>query len=162
MYVAGVHLGGWVLLGKGDDGRSGGLGGLQYPLGVVAVQVHTADVGLGKDLQLGGKVVLKVGVLDGGTVVVADVEEAGGGKLGTQGAVVLQRLAGHLHSHILQPRLGGVGEVALEVQRLWGGEVGLKALHTVVGVDGGDNARLPSPLALLVAVQDGLHIVGGG
>ena len=162
VYVAGVHLGGGVLLGEGNDGRSGGLGGLHHPLGVVTVQVHAADVGLGKDLQLGGKVVLKVGVLDGGNVVVADVEKARGGKLGAQGAVVFQRLAGYLHGHILQPGLGGVGKVALEVQRLRGGEVRLKALHAVVGVDGGDNAGLPSPLALLVAVQDGLHIVGGG
>ena len=76
--------------------------------------------------------------------------------------LIAQGLAGYLHGEVLQPRVGGVGQVALEVQRLRGGEVGLKALHPVIGVDGGDHAGLPSPLPGLPDVQDGFQVVGGG
>ena len=75
--------------------------------------------------------------------------------------MVLQGLAGHLHGQVLQPRLCGVGQVPLEVQGLRGGQVGLKALHPVVGVDGGDDPRLPLALAGAIHVQHRLQVVGG-
>ncbi len=134
----------------------------QHPAGVVTVQIDAAHVGLGKDVQLGGEVVLKVRVLNGGDVVVADVEKAGGGKVGAQGAVVLQRLAGHLHGEVGDPRRHRVGKVPLEIQGLGGGQVGLEALHPVVGVDGGDDAALRPALLRQVLVQDILQIIGGG
>ena len=160
--LAGIDVGLGVPLGEGEHGLAGLPGGLQDPAGVVAVQIDAVYPRLGEDLQLGGKIVLKIRVLHWGDVVVADVEEAGGGEAGAQGAVVLQGLAGYLHGEVLQPRVGGVGQVALEVQRLRGGEVGLKALHPVIGVDGGDHAGLPSPLPGLPGVQDGFQVVGGG
>ena len=68
-------------LGEGDDPGAVLPGGLQHPVGVVAVQVHAGGGRLGKDPQLGGEVVLKIGVLNGGDVVHADVQKHGGGKL---------------------------------------------------------------------------------
>ena len=148
-----VHVRLGILLGEGDHRLPGGLGGGEHLGGVVAVQVDAVHLGLAENFQLGGEVVLEVRVLDGGDVVVADVEKTGGGKFRTQGAVVLQRLAGHLHGQVLQPRLCGVGQVPLEVQGLRSGQVGLKALRPVVGVDGGDDPRLPLALAGAVRVQ---------
>ena len=162
LHLGAVDVGLRVPLGEGDDRPSAVPGGPQHPVGVVAVQVDAADPGLGEDLQLGGEVVLKVRVLDGGDVVLPDVEKAGGGKFRAQGAVVFERLAGHLHGQVLQAGPEGVGEVALELQGLGGGEVGLKALHPVVGVDGGDDPALPPPLLGGVLVQDILEVVGGG
>ena len=101
-------------------------------------------------------------MLDGRDVVIADVEEGGGGEVGAQGAVVFQRLAGHLHHQIVQSRLRRPGEVALEVQGVGGGDVGFEALHPVVGVDGGDDPALRPALGRQEAVQDMLQIVGGG
>ena len=129
---------------------------------MVAVQIDAVDGPLAEDPKLGGEVVLKVGVLDGGDVVVADVEKGGGGEIGAQGAVVLQGLAGHLHGQVLQSGLHRVGEVALEVQGVRRGDVGLKAVHPVVGVDGGDQAGLRLALLRHVLVQNVLQIVGGG
>ena len=129
---------------------------------MVAVQVHAVDRPLGKDLQLGGEVVLEVRVLDGGDVVVPDVEKAGGGEVGAQGPVVLQRLAGYLHGQVLQPVVQGVGEVPLELQGLGGGQVGLEPLRPVIGVDGRDDTALRLALLGQVLVQDILQVIGGG
>ena len=160
--LGGVDVGLLILLGEGVDRLAAGPGGLQHPVGVVAVQIDAADPGLGENAELGGEVVLKVRVLDGRNVVLADVQKAGGGEVGAQGAVVLQSLAGHLHGQVLHPRGNSVGEVALEVQRLGGGEVGLELLHPVVGVDGGDHAGGGLPLPFHVLVQNILQVVGGG
>lgn len=96
--------------------RAARLGGGQHPAGVFAVQIDAPHLRLGEDPQLGGEVVLKVGVLDGGDVVQADVQEAGGGEAGAQGAVVLQRLAGHLHGEVGDAGRHRVGKVPLEIQ----------------------------------------------
>ena len=53
-------------------------------------------------------------------------------------------------------------EVALQIQRLWGGEFGGAALHTVVGDDGGQNGALPVALCGQPGVQHGFQVVGGG
>ena len=65
------------------------MGGGQDAVSVVAVQIDAVNLSLGKNPQFCGKIVLKVGVLDGRDVVVADVEEGGGGEVGAQGAVLL-------------------------------------------------------------------------
>ena len=161
-HLAGVHVRLLILLGEGDDGAAPLLSGLEHPLGVVAVQIHAGDAGLGEDLQLGGEIVLKVRVLDGGDVVGADVQKAGSGKVGTQGAVILQRLAGHLHGHIAQAVVPGVGKVPLKLQGLRGGEVGLELLCAVIGVDGGDDARGGAALPRQILVQNILQVIGGG
>ena len=160
--LAGIDVRLWVPLGEGEHGPACLPGGLQDPVGVITVQIDAVHPGLGEDLQLGGEVVLKIRVLHRGDVVIANVEEAGGGKAGTQGTVIFQSLAGHLHGEVLQPRVGGVGQVALEVQRLWGGEMGLEALHPVIGVDRGDDTSLPSPLPAPPGIQNGFQVVGGG
>ena len=129
---------------------------------MVAVQIHAGDAGLGENFQLGGEIVLKVRVLDGGDVVGADVQKAGSGKVGTQGAVILQRLAGHLHGHIAQAVVPGVGKVPLKLQGLRGGEVGLELLCAVIGVDGGDDARGGAALPRQILVQNILQVIGGG
>ena len=49
---------------------------------------------------------------------------------------------------------GGVGEVALEVQGLRGGEVGLELLRAVVGVDGADDPALGPLFARLILVKN--------
>ena len=162
-----AHLGGIdvrlrVLLGEGDDLAAARLGGGQHPAGVFAVQIDAPHLRLGEDPQLGGEVVLKVGVLDGGDVVQADVQEAGGGEAGAQGAVVLQRLAGHLHGEVGDAGRHRVGKVPLEIQGLRRGEVGLEALRAVVGVDGGDDAALRPALLRQILIQDILQIIGGG
>ena len=95
-------------------------------------------------------------------MVGADVEKDGGGKVGAQCAVVLQRLAGGLHHQVLHARPDRVGQMALELQGLRGGDVGLKPLHPVIGEDGGQQAAArPAPLRL-VLVQDVLEVEGGG
>ena len=147
---------------EGIDGLAGVLCGLQDLGGVVAVQIDAADIGLREDFQLGGEVVLKVGMLDGGDMVGADVQEAGGGEAGAQGAVVLQGLARHLHGQIVHPGGHGIAEVALQIQRLRSGEVGLKSLHTVIGVDGGDHTALGLLFSLLIGVQNILKVISGG
>lgn len=101
-------------------------------------------------------------MLDGGDVVQADVQEAGGGEAGAQGAVVLQRLAGHLHGEVGDAGRHRVGKVPLEIQGLRRGEVGLEALRAVVGVDGGDDAALRPALLRQILIQDILQIIGGG
>ena len=58
-------------------------------------------------------------------MVVADVEKTGGGEVSTQGAVVFQRLAGYLHGQILNAGVNRVVKVALQVQGVRGGDVGL-------------------------------------
>lgn len=70
-----------VLLGEGNHSRAALPGRLQHPVGVVAVQVHAGRGGLGKNPQLGGKIVLEIRVLNGRDVVHADVQEDCGGKL---------------------------------------------------------------------------------
>ena len=95
-------------------------------------------------------------------MVGADVEKDGGGKVGAQCAVVLQRLAGGLHHQVLHARPDRVGQVALELQGLRGGDVGLEALYPVAGLDGGDQAALRPPGLSHAGVQDGFQIVGGG
>lgn len=66
--------------------------GGQHPAGVFAVQIDAPHPPPRRSAAW-REVVLKVGVLDG-EMVQADVQEAGG-EAGAQGAVVLQRLAGH-------------------------------------------------------------------
>ena len=105
--------GGGVLLGEGDDPGAGLPGGLQDPVGVVGVQVDAGGGGLAEDPELGGEVVLKVRVLDGGDVVQADVQEDGGGELHVHHPVILQGLAGDLHGEVAHFALHSVGEVAL-------------------------------------------------
>ena len=161
-HPAGAHVRRRILLGEGNQTLSRLPGGGQHPFGVVAVQVDAVDRPLSEDAQLRGEIVLKVGVLDGGDVVIADVEEAGGGEVGAQRAVVFQGLAGHLHGQVLQPGLDRMAEVALEVQGVGGGDVGLEPLHPVVGVDGGDDAALRPTRLRHISVQDGFQIVGGG
>ena len=161
-HLGGVHVGLLVLPGEGEHRLSGGLCRLQDPVGVVAVQVDAVHRPLLEDAQLGGEVVLEVRVLDGGDVVLADVQEAGGGEVGTQGPVVLQRLAGHLHGQILQAVVQGVGEVPLELQGLGSGQVGLEPLPPVVGVDGRDDAAVRLALLGHILVQDIFQVVGGG
>ena len=95
-------------------------------------------------------------------MVQADVQEAGGGEAGAQGAVVLQRLAGHLHGEVGDAGRHRVGKVPLEIQGLRRGEVGLEALRAVVGVDGGDDAALRPALLRQILIQDILQIIGGG
>ena len=160
--LTGIDVSLWVPLGESKHRPASLLGGLQNPLGIVAVQVDTVYLGLGKDFQLGCEVVLEIRVLYRGYVVIADVEEAGDSEMGAQGAVIFQSLAGHLHGEVLQPSIGGVGQVALEVQRLRGGEVGLKALHPVIGIDGGDHAGLTAALFGLPGIQNRFQIIGGG
>ena len=130
--------------------------------GVVAVQVHAGGGRLGKDPQLGGEVVLKIGVLNGGDVVHADVQKHGGGKLHVLHPVILQGLAGDLHGQIPDPRPHRVGKVAFQVQGLRGGEVGLELFHPVVGLDGGDHPAGGLPLGGQVLVKDVLEVVGRG
>ena len=162
-----AHLGGedirlLVPLGEGVDRPARLQSGGKDAVRVAAVQVDTVDRPLPEDPQLGGEVVLKVGVLDRGNMVVADVEKACGGKVGAQGAVVLQRLTGHLHGQVFQPGLDRVVEVALQVQSVGGGDVGLEAVYPVVGVDGGDDAALRLVLLRQTGVQDILQVVGCG
>ena len=126
-----------------------------------AVQVNAGQRRLGEELQFGVEIVLKVRVLNGGNVVVPNVEKGGGGKGDAQGAVVLQRLAGYLHHQIFHAGGAGVGKVPLQLQGLGGGEVGLEALHPVPGVDGRDDAA-GLPLRGQVLVQDMFQVVGGG
>ncbi len=161
-HLVGVDLGGGVPLGEGDDGPARGPGRFQHPVGVVAVQVDAVHRPLPEDAQLGGEVVLEVRVLDGGDVILPDVQKAGGGEVGAQGTVVLQGLAGHLHGQVVDAAGGGVGEVPLEVHRVGGGDVGLEPLYPVIGVDGGDHGGLRPAQALLQPVQNVLEIVGGG
>ncbi|CCY27433.1 unknown [Firmicutes bacterium CAG:114] len=143
-----------VLLGEGNHSRAAPPGRLQHPVGVVAVQVHAGRGGLGKNPQLGGKIVLEIRVLNGRDVVHADVQEDRGGKLHVFHPVILQRLAGDLHGEV--PHAGGhpVGKVALQVQGLWGGQVGLKLLHPVIGLNGGDHPAGGLALGGQVLVKD--------
>ena len=129
---------------------------------MVAVQIDAGHISLVENFQLGGEIVLKIGMLYGRNVVAADVEETGGGEVGIQGAVILQRLAEHLHGDEGNPRRDGVGKMAVQFQRFGGGQMGLKAIHAVVGVDGGDHAALTLVLLLEVLVQNVLEVVGGG
>ena len=115
-----------------------------------------------EDTQLRGEIVLEVRVFDGGDVVLPDVQEAGGGEVGAQGAVVLQGLAGHLHGQVADAAGRRVGKVPLEIHCIGGGDVGLEPLHPVVGVDGGDHSGLRPAQALLQSVQNVLEVVGGG
>ena len=112
--LGGVYVGLLVPAGEGDHRPAAVPGGLEHPAGVVAVQIDAAQVRLGENPQLGGKIVLKVRVLNGRDVVVADVQKTGGSKVGAQRAVVFERLAGHLHGEVFHPRLHPVGKVALE------------------------------------------------
>ena len=86
--LAGIDVGLGVPLGEGEHGLARLPGGLQDPAGVVAVQIDAVHLGLGEELQLGGEIVLKIRVLHRGDMVIANVEEAGGGKAGTQGTVI--------------------------------------------------------------------------
>ena len=76
--------------------------------------------------------------------------------------MILQRLAGHLHGHIAQAVVPGVGKVPLKLQGLRGGEVGLELLCAVIGVDGGDDARGGAALPRQILVQNILQVIGGG
>ena len=113
---------------------------------MVGVQVHAGGGRLRKDPQLGGEIVLKVGVLNGRDVVGADVQEDGGGELHVEHPVVLQGLAGDLHGQVAHVSGHAVGKVPLQVQGLGGGQVGLEPLHAVVGLDAADD---PAGLLLL-------------
>ena len=161
-HVACIDRGGGVVLGEGDEPPAGLPGGVEHVLHPLGVQVDHGQGGVAEDLQLGGEVVLKVGVLDGGDVIVADVEEDGGREGHAVHAVVLQSLGGDLHGEVLHSAPGGIGEVALEVQGLRGGEVGLEPLHAVVGVDGGDDAALRLFPGGQVLVKDILEVICGG
>ena len=151
--VGAVDGGGGVLFREGDEPGGAG-GGLQHPAGLVGVQVDHCQAGVLEDAQLGGEVVLKIRVLDGGDVVVADVQEHGGGELHAHHPVILQGLGGDLHGQVVQPRRGGVGQMALQVQGLGGGEVRLEAFYPVVGVDGADDPALGPLFARLILVKN--------
>jgi hypothetical protein len=101
-------------------------------------------------------------VLDGGDVVVADVQEHGGGELHAHHPVILQGLGGDLHGQVVQPRRGGVGQMALQVQGLGGGEVRLEAFYPVVGVNGADDPALGPRFARLILVKNILQVIRGG
>ena len=156
------HGGRRVLLGEGEDPGAVLPSGVEDPGHLVGVQVHHRQVGVGEDLQLGGEVVLKIRVLNGGDVVVADIEKDGGGEIHAVHAVVLQGLAGDLHGEVLQAGGHGVGKMALQVQGLRRGEVGFEPLHAVKGVDGGDDAAGPLLPGGEVLVKDIFEVVRGG
>ena len=154
--------GGGVRLGEGDDAGAALPGRFQHPVGVVAVQVHAGGGGLGEDAELGGKVVLKVRVLDGRDMVHADVQEHSGGKLHVLHPVVFQRLAGDLHAQVPDAGRHGVGKVPLQLQGFGGGQVGLELLHAVIRLDAADDAAGRLLLGGQVLVKNILEVVGGG
>ena len=151
-HPVGIDLGGGVLLREGDNGLSRGAGRRQHPVGVVTVQVDAVYRPLLEDAQLRGEVVLEVGVLDGGDVVLTDVQKTGCGEVSAQGAVVLQGLTGHLHGQVVDAAGRRVGKVPLEVHCIGGGDVGLEPFHPVLSVDGGDDGGLRPAQALLQPV----------
>ena len=107
---------------------------------MVGVQVDDGAAALLKDAQLGAEVVVEVLVLDGAYVVEPDVEETAQRQLDAVAAVVLERLAGHLHDKPAKARVARVGQVAPEVGALGRGVAGGAVLDAVVGLDGTDHA----------------------
>ena len=131
---------------------------------MVAPQVHHGDARLVEDAQLALEVVLPRGVLERRDVVGPDVEEGGHVEAEPQHAVVLERLARHLHHHARQAAFGRVGEVAPEVWRLGCGVDALHALDAVERLDGAEKSgpRGGQRAAICGRVQDRAQHVGRG
>ena len=120
----------------GDDAfDAGSARRVKDALEVGGAEVDHGVVALGEDLELAGEVVLEGGVLDGGDVVCADVEERRDVEREAEAAVILERLARDLHHHGGEVLIAGVGEVAPEVGRLGRGVRGLDVLRAVIGVN---------------------------
>ena len=132
---------------------------MENALEVGAAEVHHGGAALAEDLELACEVVLEGGVLNGGDVILADVEERGDVKFDVQGAVVLERLARHLHDHGGEVGVTRVGKVAPEIRRLGRGVGRLAVLDAVVRVDGPDNTAAPGAVS---GVDNGAQHIGRG
>ena len=108
---------------------------------MVCLQVDNGLARLAKNPQLGGKVILPGGVLQGGDVVAADVQEGRHVQVQADDAVVLEGLAGDLHDQVVQVAVARVGDVAPQVAGLGRGVDALRALDAVEGLDGADDGR---------------------
>ena len=136
-HVAAAALDGIGARGRdGDDVLDAGSARrVEDTLEVGGAEVDHGVVALGEDLELAGEVILEGGVLDGGDVIRADVEERRDVEREAEAAVILERLARDLHHHGGEVMLAGVGEVAPEVGCLGRGVGGLDVLRAVIGVD---------------------------
>ena len=156
------NVGALVALRAGDDALAGCLRRSKHAVRLVDVQAHHAAPGLGEHLELAGKVILEVGVLDGRDVVLADVGEAHHGEVHAIRAVVLEGLARCLHHQLARPHTHGVGDVRLELEGLGSGELGGPASHAVVERDAGEDGCGVGAQRLGAGVEHALEVVGAG
>ena len=119
------------MLGARDDPRAH-LSSLKHAVGMVDVKAHHGAMCLGEYLELACEVILEIGMLDGRDVVLADVDETSDGKVDPKGAVILKGLARGFHHQFACAHRGGVGDMALELEGLGGGELRGSARDAVV------------------------------
>ena len=130
--------------------------------GVLCVGIDAAEAAGIKDLELGGKVILKVRMLDGADVVAADIQKRTDVERDAAHAAVLERLRRGLHHKMRNAGLISVFKVLVELEHLGRGDVGLLGAFAVVVVDRGENGALGLVFRAQPVVEDIAHIVGRG
>ena len=138
------------------------LGVLDDAVCVLAVGIDATDAAGVENFELGGKIVLKIRMLDGTDVVAADIQKCADIKRDAAHTAVFERLGRGLHHKMRNAGLVGVFKVLIKLKHLWRGDMGFLAYLAVVVVDGGEDGALIPVLCAQPVVQNVAHIVGGG
>ena len=101
-------------------------------------------------------------MLDGRDVVLADVDETSDGEVDPKGAVILKSLARRLHHQLACAHGGGVGDMALELEGLRGGELRGSAGDAVVENVGGEDGSGMGAECAGSSVKHALEIESAG
>ena len=115
---------------------------------------------LAEDPEFGGEVILPSRMLDGGNMVIADIQKCRHIELHIQNPIVLESLGGYLHGHIVKTRFPGVGKMFLQFNGLGGRHAGGMASLSVLRQDRGYQSRGPAAPALLINIENSLEEKG--
>ena len=143
------------------DQLAAAFGVFDHALRVLRVGVDAAETAGIKNLQLGCKIIVKIGVFDGTDMVAADVEPCAHVKRDAAHAPVLERLGRRLHDKVRDPRIHSVLKMPVKLQHLRPRNVRFLAHHTVVVVNGGEDGARRLVLRSKPVVEDIADIVSG-
>ena len=160
LYIISVDITAFLCT-EGDDtlGFSGSLHHILKPVGITAYQRR---MGLGEEPQLGCKIILHGGMLDGTDMILGDIHEDPNVKCDLIHPVILQGLGGDLHGKEVDMTVYRIPEMPHQLYGFRCGDVGFLQGHAVIGIDGGDDRTFRFLPGSQIIVQDRLQIVSGG
>ena len=133
-------------------------GGVIYPVKLGRLPADHGPAAVFQQLELALQILLHGGVLLGGDVVLAEIQEHADVEVLAIDPLHLIRLAGYLGGHIRQAVIPGLGKQPLQVQGLRRGQMGVHVRASAVASGGGAEAHGPARQG----VGDGLDHIGGG